>query len=564
MSNHDAANAGRSAGLPARAWLERLDAPDAEMHRALTRLYGSAPEIIAGRLALIRAVLRAFRERFGEAPARIFRSPARINLRGMHVDTHGGFLNLMTHQRETVVVAAPAEDGACVFHNLEAGFDEAVFNAEEGASAFAAPSWREYITSAGVRAAVAERKGSWSNYLRGAVFRARLHAGVGAPFHGLHAVVGSDIPRGAALSSSHALTVATLLAALRLNGHDLDKKSLILATQDAEWFTGARTGTSDQGAMILGGTNELVNVALYADDLDISGAQRLAFPKDLRVLVIDSKTERNLSGASLAAYTRNRLAYSLALEVLRQELRKQGRPEVETTRLDRLARITPEALGGARACFALLEHIPGHIAIDALRAHYVLPDFDAAYERYFGGVPVSERPSAIDLRGPLLFGLAESERARLFAGLIAAGDYADAGRLMTAGHDGDRVVARDGRPFARAVDDALLRRYAAADTPLALCPGDYGASSPALDALVDAALEGGALGASLTGAGIAGTVLALCRAEAAEAVADAVRRTLASPAYAAIRGAARARAEEDDLRAVVENAATAGVCEIEL
>ena len=68
---------------------------------------------------------------------------------------------------------------------------------------------------------------------------------------GFRAVLGSDIPRGAALSSSHALVLVTVLATLVVNGLWLAPRDLILAVQDGEWFTGARSGLSDQGAMVL-------------------------------------------------------------------------------------------------------------------------------------------------------------------------------------------------------------------------------------------------------------------------------------------------------------------------
>ncbi len=50
---------------------------------------------------------------------------------------------------------------------------------------------------------------------------------------------------------------------------------------------------------------------------------------------------------------------------------------------------------------------------------------------------------------------------------------------------------------------------------------DYRVSTPELDALVEALVEAGALGARLTGAGFGGAVVAVCDAEAVAAVGDA-------------------------------------------
>jgi len=164
----------------------------------------------------------------------------------------------------------------------------------------------------------------------------------------------------------------------------------------------------------------------------------------------------------------------------------------------------------------------------------------------------------------LLFGIAESERARLFLPTLEAGDFKRAGALMVAGHNGDRRVCADGTPYVYDVSDAALGRLATADTPIELCPGAYGASSAVLDALVDAALDAGALGASLTGAGIAGTVLALCRAEDADRIIEAVRNRLASPDYAAIANRDAPLTNGEIAQGVLTNSATASACELRL
>ncbi len=146
------------------------------------------------------------------------------------------------------------------------------------------------------------------------------------------------------------------------------------------------------------------------------------------------------------------------------------------------------------------------------------------------------QPREIGLRGQLLFGIAESERARHFAAALESGDYRRAGQLMTIGHNGDRRIDSAGNAIHQRSDDAWLTQCASSGRPIEECAGVYGASSPALDCLVDTAIEHGALGASLTGAGIAGTVLALCRAADSASIADGVRTCMAGEAYGRIAG----------------------------
>jgi galactokinase len=84
-----------------------------------------------------------------------------------------------------------------------------------------------------------------------------------------------------------------------------------------------------------------------------------------------------------------------------------------------------------------------------------------------------------------------------------------------------------------------------------------------LDFLVDTALEAGALGASLTGAGIAGSVLALCRAGTEDAIAAAVRARMVSPEYGQAGRAGRLT-QEELARAVCVNTSVAPAGEIAL
>ncbi len=64
-----------------------------------------------------------------------------------------------------------------------------------------------------------------------------------------------------------------------------------------------------------------------------------------------------------------------------------------------------------------------------LKALYNLPSLEESFEQYFGSLAPDERPTDVRLRGPLLFGIAESERARLFMDVLESGDYNEAGQV---------------------------------------------------------------------------------------------------------------------------------------
>jgi len=555
------------AEISASKWDRQLEKLDGPTRQALQNVYGSDEDVLTTRVKLLRQVIATFQTRFGDTPLRIFRCPGRINLRGMHVDTHGGYLNLMTHQREVVVAATPAQNHIVTVANIDPQFQETSFDVLQLASAAAFPeNWMDFIMAPDVRQRVDARRGDWGNYIEGAWCSVQ-HRFPKHPLHGINGVVGSDVPRGAALSSSAALCVGMTQAVLGCNGLTLEPDPLILAARDAEWYTGSRCGLSDPAAMVLGGQNELVNIAFYPAAFTSAAARRITFPDALRVLVVNSYTERSLSGAALIDYTRNRFAYSLALEILRQEMRRRSMPEETISNMDRLSNIGPamlESNGGMPALLKLLADIPETITLAELRTRYDIPDFDTAYNQYFATVPEKLRPNSIRLRGPLLFGIAESERARLFPQALETGDFEKAGRLMTHGHDGDRRIHTDGTPYHYDVSDPVFAAIIPNHESVEGCPGAYGASTSVLDFLVDTALEAGALGASLTGAGMAGAVLALCRADDAHIIAQTLRQRMASPNYAQRRDHPEILTSEELEQAVLTNTATAPASELHL
>lgn len=547
--------------ITAREWANRLAEPDAELRDTLTRTYGASRYL--DRLPLLQSVVSRFLDRFDDAPIVLVRCPGRLNLRGMHVDTHGGYLNLLTHQREVVAAVALSHDDGVQFVNTDPRYPEVSFHLREliELDAFRG-DWQSFIESGPIRRRVQARPSHWQNYVEGALCRV-FHRSSTEP-RGFYGVLGSDLPVGAGLSSSMAITLALMIGAGDWLGKNWASGEMLRAGQNGEWYTGSRCGLSDQAAMVLGGQNELVNVALCPHDLDTAAARHIAVSDEIRVLVANSFTERSISGDQLVDYTRNRFAYAMALAIVRHELRGMGVPEPVVEACDRLAHLTPDRLGPhteGQGMLGVIARVPEELSIDELRCRYDVPDLDEQYERHFGGVETARRPDRIALRGPLLFGVAESERARIFGECIERGDHAQAGRLMSMGHDGDRVRRPDGRLCSVDVSDAALRRAANEGTPVEMLSGAYGASSPALDWLVDQFFLAGALGASLTGAGLAGTVVALCDADRADMIKDQVRTAMAGDQFASLRGGALDVSQV--AAGVVVNAAPAGLGLIE-
>jgi galactokinase len=171
----------------------------------------------------------AFRARYGRPPRWLASAPGRVNLIGEFTDYNNGFVLPMALHYRTSIAAAPNDSSRIVVRSEATG--ESV-TLEVGPQSAPGP------------------RGRWSNYLQGVLagfISARLEP------RGFDALIASDVPMGAGLSSSAALAVsfATLLegaCAVRL-----EPLSKVLLCQHAEHaYAGVPCGIMDAFIATLG------------------------------------------------------------------------------------------------------------------------------------------------------------------------------------------------------------------------------------------------------------------------------------------------------------------------
>src|SRR6266704_5239796 len=129
-----------------------------------------------------------FRATFGVAPVAAASAPGRVNLIGEHTDYNGGPVLPIALAQRTVVAAGPGEPGVL-----------------EAVSERDGRVWRHLYKEG--------RAADWPAYVAGVVAELQT-AGVLAWDAGVRVAVASDVPVGAGLSSSAALTVAATRALL--------------------------------------------------------------------------------------------------------------------------------------------------------------------------------------------------------------------------------------------------------------------------------------------------------------------------------------------------------------
>ncbi|HOE12219.1 MAG TPA: GDP-mannose 4,6-dehydratase [bacterium] len=492
-------------------WRDLLSLSDASFREFMQMTFGSDPTILQRRAALyLRALECACASLDSQTQVWLVGCPSRINWEGHHVDHQGGWYNATTDESEMTAVVAPRTDAVVHIRNTNSQFPEISFS----------PADRE---------PVGKGKTIWADYVKGA-FLSVLDRFPGIEPKGADLFVAGDIPIGTGQSSSHALCVVSVLAAVAVNGLRLTKRKAVICAQEAEWFAGSRTGLGDQTTMIFGRRNRIMASPVIEENTIAPTC--VSFPPHYIPVIVDSFTSHQLQGAQSIGYSGRVFAYRIAFPFVLNALLEVGADAQTVARTRYLADIHPDRFLPELIYRALLR-LPCSIRFTEIEMHIdriqnslkrigrdIDIDVRSLRETYFGNRPC---PASIDLRGVALYGLSECRRSTRWARLLAEGRYDEAARLVNLGHDGDRIIEKDSRgnyaPKRHDISDEYLRNLIAdlrsgdeqrvRNAQLEYQTGAYGAGHPLLDRIVDVCRENGAACASLTGAGLGGVVTVL-------------------------------------------------------
>lgn len=194
-------------------------------------------------------VAALFEATFGERPDGVWSAPGRVNLIGEHTDYTGGLVMPLAIEQRAFVAARPRTDRrvrgvALGYEEQDVALDDVALGHPTG----------------------------WLAYLAGAAWVAQRARGAADADHGWDLALLSDVPVGAGLSSSAALTCATLLAMDDLDGWGADRQELARWAQRVEHeVAGIPCGIMDQTASLQCTTGHV----LY---LDTRSGERVQVP----------------------------------------------------------------------------------------------------------------------------------------------------------------------------------------------------------------------------------------------------------------------------------------------
>jgi galactokinase len=216
---------------------------------------------------------RDFTVAFGASP-RVFRSPGRINLIGEHTDYNDGYVMPAAIAPSVYIALTPRHDGRVRLRSTDypEPFEAALTDLSPSATA-------------------------WANYVLGVVDALRVR---GCEVPGFDAFIASDLPVGAGLSSSAALSCATVFALDAVFGYGLPRSAMAAIARQAEHsHAGVMCGIMDPFASLFGRRGHFIR-------LDCRSLEHAYVPfgsEGVRLLLLDTRVKHSLAAT---AYNRRR------------------------------------------------------------------------------------------------------------------------------------------------------------------------------------------------------------------------------------------------------------------
>ena len=210
------------------------------------------------------SVLKFFEEKYGNAPEYLVRAPGRVNLIGEHTDYNDGYVMPLAIDYAIWVAFSHITEPEVRIHSID--FDQSVVIP--------------------INQALTKGEG-WSEYLKGLINILKHYK---FEIFGWKGVMAGDVPIGAGLSSSAALSLAITRAFGTVSNWNWDPSQMARICQLAEnQWVGVNCGIMDQMISALGQEEHLLLI-----DCRSLNTTPVPLPEGVRVVILDTGTRRGL------------------------------------------------------------------------------------------------------------------------------------------------------------------------------------------------------------------------------------------------------------------------------
>ena len=214
------------------------------------------------------SVLNFYENKYGNAPEYLVRAPGRVNLIGEHTDYNEGYVMPLAINYAVWIAFSQITEPEVRLHSID--FDQSVII-----------SINNELT-----------KGEgWSEYLKGLI---NIYKHSKFKIFGWKGIIAGNVPIGAGLSSSAALTLALTRVFAKVSKLDWEPRKMAKICQLAEnQWVGVNCGIMDQ---MISASGQEDHVTLI--DCRSLKTTPVPLPKEVRVVILDTCTRRGLVGSA--------------------------------------------------------------------------------------------------------------------------------------------------------------------------------------------------------------------------------------------------------------------------
>lgn len=226
-----------------------------------------------------------FFEKYHHQPTIIVRSPGRVNIIGEHADYNNGFVLPAAIDKAAYIAISLRDDSEIHLTALDLN--------------------EQFSTTIDQLKPIGDI--SWPNYILGGAAQF-LKRSIQLP--GFNAVLTSDVPIGAGLSSSAAVECATVFALNHLLQTNIDRVDMVAMAQKAEHeYAGVMCGIMDQFASMMGKANQVIKL-----DCRSLAYEYVPFKLDgIKILLLNTNVKHSLASTE---YNTRRLECMQAVEMI--------------------------------------------------------------------------------------------------------------------------------------------------------------------------------------------------------------------------------------------------------
>ncbi|MFL6208641.1 MAG: NTP transferase domain-containing protein [Pyrinomonadaceae bacterium] len=443
---------------------------------------------------------------YGDGPVNVLRAPARINILGEHVDYVSylptASLTFGSREHDMLMLYRAAETDRVRGASTIEDYPPFVFTLSGGPAAASdgevEAGWLSYLYGHPAPAS------HWGNYVKGAVYFARVRCGAQVQ-RGFDFVVDSGIPPGGGASSSSALVILASAAAREVNRIEYMPEELARAASKAEWYVGTRGGAMDHTTICLARLCHAVLIE-YLEDR----ARRVPLAgREFRWVTFFSQPADK--GREVMFEYNERAGVSRVLIPAVIEGWKTRRQELHAAWLEAVGVLQMGSVAALDEVEKLMRELPPTLTVAEIERDY--PEAFSELSRAFPALirDCGERP--MQVRARALHHIGEVRRVG------AATRVLDATARPSSGIKAEEQIDSAMRALGE-----LLRESHSSLRDL------YGVSTPEVERLLKIIeSDANVYGARLMGGGFGGNVLALIKAEHVSALVERVQITYYGP-----------------------------------